>query len=870
MTLAVTPGARAGDSPINLALVARPTTSYVSGHETLDAINDGFEPRWINDHRHGCYGNWPRTGTQWVQYDWSQAITTDKIDVYWWDDSRGVRLPKACRLLYWDGQAFVPVEGPSGLGVEGGHYNTTTFSEVTTRKLRLEFDGKGDFSTGIIEWKVYDSGKSPRFAPRVSAGVDRIVVLPAKTYLHASVRGASDSTTWSKAEGPGAVEFANPGALETTASFSIPGEYALKLTAANGGQSASDTLHVSVKGRLMETPLEPVAMRRWDVNSPLWSARLKELIVNWIPHCVAELSKPDLKEGGFENFIQAANKNAGRPHGPHVGPPWADAYTLNTVESICLALMLDPRGDSQLAAAQGRLRRTLDDWIPVILAAQEPDGYFQTRFTLGYATEHDNPPPHWTRVGDHEGYVGGYFIEAAIADYRLTSGHDRRLYNAAKKLADCWYAHIGPSPKKKWYCGHEEIEQALVRLARLVDQVEGPRQGDKYVRLSKFLLDCRRNGSSYDQTQAPVIQQYEAVGHAVRAGYLYSAMADIAMETGDPQYQSAVESLWNSVVNAKYYITGGVGSGETSEGFGKNYSLPNHSYCESCADCAEVLFQHNMNLAFRQASYADLFEDSLYNAVLGSVDLPAKNFTYTNPLDSRGARYPWHTCPCCVGNIPRTLLELPRWMYARNANGLFINLYAGSTVDVGPVAGTDVKVVQSTAYPWDGHVEILLNPSLPSTFTLHLRAPYRNVSALYHGTPEADGITSLALNGEPITPEIKDGYAHITRTWKPGDAVVLELPMRVQRVTADPRIAADRGRVALRYGPLIYNIESVDQNISSVLDTKAPLTTQWEPHLLDGVVVIHGRFTDGSPLLAIPNYARLNRGGRSLVWIRAR
>jgi DUF1680 family protein len=441
------------------------------------------------------------------------------------------------------------------------------------------------------------------------------------------------------------------------------------------------------------------------------------------------------------------------------------------------------------------------------------------------------------------------------------------MYDAAKKLADCWDANIGPAPKKAWHDGHEEIEQALVRLARLVNEVEGDGKGDKYVRLSKFLLDCRRGGDSYDQTHLPVVQQYEALGHAARAAYCYSAMTDIAMETGDAQYYSAVKSLWDNIVNKKYYITGGIGSGETSEGFGKNYSLPNNAYSESCSDCGEIFFQHKLNLASHEARYADLLEETLYNAVLGSLDLQAKNFTYVNPLDQGFPRYAWHECPCCVGNIPRTLLQLPTWMYATDADGLYVNLYVGGTVNVPHVAGTDLEIIQRTDYPWKGTVELTVNPAAEKQLALRLRSPNRQVSALYHAVPDANGITSILLNGHPITPEIKDGYAVISRRWQRGDKVQLELPLRVQRVTADERVAADRGRVALRYGPLVYNIESVDQNISGVLKADAPLTTQWQPDLLGGVLVIRGEFADGSALTAVPNYVRNNRGGRSLVWI---
>jgi DUF1680 family protein len=763
---------------------------------------------------------------------------------------------------------LVAIQGAAGLGVAGGRYNTTTFKEVTTDKLRLEFDGYRQFSTGILEWKVYDSGKSPRFPPRVEAGPDRVTVLPAPTYLRGETRGASASVTWSKVSGPGTVRFGDLHALETTARFSKPGDYLLGLSATNGDRTASDTLKVRVDEPWLRPRLDPVRVRKYKIDSRLWSERLKRQIVNWIPHCIAELSKPDLKEGGIENLIEAGKKLAGRPSRAHVGPPWANAYILTTFEAMCLALLVDPQGDAELTHAQAEIREKLDSWIPILLAAQEPDGYLQTRFTLGTPGEGNRRPPRWTFVADHEGYVAGCFFEAAVAHFWLTEGRDRRMYDAAKRLADCWDAHIGPAPKKPWYDGHQEIEQALVRFARLVNEVEGAGQGDKYIRLSKFLLDCRRNGESYDQSHLPVVRQYEALGHAVRAAYCYSAMTDIAMETGDPEYHSAVKSLWNNVVNAKYYVTGGIGSGETSEGFGRNFSLPNNSYSESCADCGQLFFQHKMNLAYHQARYADLLEETLYNAILGSVDLPGKNFTYTNPLDQSHARYPWHGCPCCVGNIPRTLLMLPTWMYAKKADGLYVNLYVGSTARVGSVAGTDLEIVQRTDYPWKGQVEIVVNPASPKTFTLRLRAPNRNVSSLYRGTPNADGIESLSLNGQQLKPDIKDGYAVITHPWKPGDTIRLELPLCVQRIKADERIISDRGRVALRYGPLIYNFESVDQSLENVLKPGAILTPEWNPDLLGGVMALRGTFANGSKLTAIPNFARNNRGGRSIVWIK--
>jgi len=859
-------GAIAAKSGANLALVAETSSSYVSGHETIAALNDGYDPSNSNDKRRGAYGNWPRTGAQWVQYEWSRPVSANKVDVYWFDDGRGVRLPKACRLKYWDGSSFVSAANPSGLGLARNRYNTTTFAEIRTTKLRLEMDSSGTFSTGLLEWRVYDSGNSSNFPPSVEAGADRIVVLPGKTYLNGTTKddgkiAAAPTVAWSKQSGPGTVVFGNAQAAATTASFSVVGDYVLKLTANDGELSSSDTVNVVVDPPPPATHLDPVYTSPYKINSPLWSHRVKKLIVNWIPHCCEKISDPTVREGGIENFVQAANKMAGRPSVRHVGYMFSNAWVHNTVEAMCVALMVDPQGDSEIIAAQKAMREKLDDWIPKILSAQEPDGYLQTLYTL-------SGRPRWSIKGDHEGYVAGYFIESAIAHYLMTNRADDRLYKAARKLADCWYDNIGPPPKKYWYDGHQEMEQALVRLARFVDDVEGAGKGRKYVELARFLMDCRRNGEEYDQSHLPVVQQYEAVGHAVRAVYSYSGMADIALETGDVDYHSAVKSLWSNIVNKKYYVTGGVGSGETAEGFGKNYSLPNNAYCESCSGCGELFFQYKMNLMCQDAKYADLYEETLYNAILGDVDLEARNFAYTNELDSRRPRYPWHVCPCCVGNIPRTLLMLPTWMYAKSADSLYVNLFIGSTATVGEVAGTKVQIVQTTDYPWGGKVAITVNPEAEKRFSVKIRVPNRNVSGLYAGTPDSNGIVSIAVNGSAINPAVDKGYATISRTWKAGDRIDLVLPMKVQRVKASDKVRADAGRVALRYGPLVYNIESVDQDVDLVLGPGSVLSAEWKPDLLGGVTVIKGAFSNGDAMTAIPNYARSNRGGRSIVWLR--
>lgn len=847
---------------VNLAKVAIPTASYASGDTKLSALNDALAPENSRDRRQGAWGNWPRTDVQWVQYEWSKPVTTSSVEVYWWSDGAGVSVPASYRVTYWNGSAFVPVSNASGLGIAANTFNRTTFDEVKTDKVRLEISSDGMHSTGILRWKVYSSGAVPLFPPTVDAGLDRCVVLGGNTYLTGKadwlMPESAQHVRWSKASGPGIVSFADAASAESTATFSKPGEYILELTAFGENENNTSKLIVQAELPPPKQRLDVVYTKRYSIDNPLWNARAKTLIVDWIPYCGAQCERTDLTQGqgGLDNFIEAAKALRGEPHARHKGYVFSNAWVHQTVEAMCIALMVDSQGDPEVEAAHEQMKVRLERWIPIILAAQEPDGYLQTAYTLA---DRKVWPERWSpeHRGNHEGYVSGYFIESAINHYTLTNGQDLRLYNAAKKLADCWVANIGPG-KKEWFDGHEEMEQALVRFGRFVNDMEGSGHGDAYIQLAKFLLDCRKGGTEYDQSHLPVTHQYEAVGHAVRATYLFSGMADIAAETGDRDYQSAVLSLWDNMVNRKYYVTGGIGSGETSEGFGPNYSLRNESYCESCSSCGVIFFQYKLNLAYHDARYADLYEQTMYNALFGSVDKEGKNYCYTNPLINT-RRTPWNACPCCVSNIPRTLLMVPTWTYTRGPEALHVNLFIGGRVNVGTIAGTDVQVVQKTEYPWKGTVAITINPEQAKTFAVHVRVPNRTTSKLYTATPAVSGLKSLAVNGNAVTPHIVNGYAVITRRWQAGDIIELELPMEVQRIKADPRIGADVNLVALQYGPFVYNVETADQHNLDLALSDEPLKPEWRPDLLGGVIVITGKWKDGSPMLAIPNYARMNR-----------
>ena len=620
--------------------------------------------------------------------------------------------------------------------------------------------------------------------------------------------------------------------------------------------------------------LTPVYFRTVHIDG-FWKDQVKRLTEKWIPHCVRQM-----EEGGkgqeLLNLVQTAKALKGEPTGKFTGAPWADAYVYNTIEAICLALAVDPDGDPELAAAQAFLRSKLDEWIPIVLAAQMDDGYIHSYHTV-------NKYDRYTNINSHEFYVQGYFIEAGIAHYRITGGKDRRLYNAARRCADHLCKTFGPAPKRNWIYGHAGMGIALCRLARLVNETEVEGTGDKYSSLAKFFFDHRHDveehRNSYRQSHLPVVEQSEAVGHAVRATYFYSAIADLAMLTGDKAFASAVDKIWDNAINRRMYITGGVGSTHHGEAFGEDFQLPNESaYCESCAGCGLSFWADRMNRMHQQGQAADVQERVLYNNILGAIELSGENFFYQNPLASGNGRYPWHGCPCCVGNIPRALIAVKDLMYSLNPNRdvLYVNHFVASLGTINAVGGTNLTIRQETEYPWDGKVCLTMEPEEATSFTLKVRVPSRLDSGLYAPSPAAEPVAVHVNSGNCAT-DIADGYVTLSRKWEPGDRIELTLPMPVQRVRADERVKSDRGRVALQRGPIVYNIEDVDHDCdvrSIFLPEESTLSAQWQADMLGGVTVLKGQAKRMTPdgaepvaLVAIPNYARLNRGGWSQIWI---
>ena len=526
-----------------------------------------------------------------------------------------------------------------------------------------------------------------------------------------------------------------------------------------------------------------------------WRDRYRLLTVKWLPHCIREMEKGGRGEE-LLNLVATGEKLAGKP--PSVkfkGCPWSDAYPYNTVEAACLALEIDPGDDAEWKAAQDHLRAKIDEWIPIFLAAQRPSGYIHSYHDL-------NDAPHFSHVGAHEFYVMGYFIEMGIAHRRMTKGGDLRLWNAAIRLADHLDATFGPPPKRTWANGHPGMEYALLRLADAVDEYDGAGKGERYARLAQWFVnhqycgdDSHANhgfspsGNAYDQMDKPAWEMTDASGHAVRATYFYAAMTGIGDRLGDEPLAKAAEKLFDSAINRKMYLTGGVGSTGNGEAFGPDYDLSQNGYCESCASCGMSFWCMERHRAYGDAWSEDVRERLMYNNLLGSISADGENFYYQNPLDQSNRRYPWHGCPCCVGNIPRTLLALKDTLFAVSADGKTLDVdhfmsIEGASVNIG---GTAVKAAMQTGYPNDGKVTLVLSSDKPVSFDVAVRFPNRAESSLYR-----------------VTPEVEYGYRKVGRFTGGTQTFSWELPMPEQKVVAIDKVKACQGKVAWQRGPIVY------------------------------------------------------------------
>jgi len=642
------------------------------------------------------------------------------------------------------------------------------------------------------------------------------------------------------------------------------------------------TAAASESGPQGDYPIRPVPFTAVTVTDGFWSPRLE---TNRTVTVRYDFQKCE-RTGRISNLAKAGGMEPGDFEGLF---GFNDSDVFKVVEGASYALSLQPDPE---------LERYLDDLAVKIAAAQEDDGYLYTPGTIEKMAEEPIccvSKPRWSDLrSGHELYNVGHFYEAAVAHYQATG--KRTLLDVAIRNADLVDATFGPG-KNLGVPGHQEVEIGLVKLYRATGE-------QRYLDLARFFLDQRGNAEghelygAYNQDHLPVVQQTEAVGHAVRAGYMYAGMADVGALTGDQSYIDAIGRIWENVVARKLYVTGGIGARREGEAFGDDYELPNRTaYAETCAAIANAMWNHRLFLLHGDAKYLDVLERVIYNGVLSGVSLGGDHFFYPNPLASDGHstfnqgaadRKGWFDCSCCPTNLVRFLPSIAGYAYAQRERDLFVNLFIAGGARM-EVDGRPLSIRQETRYPWDGRVTVTVEPERPEELTLHVRVPGwargRPVpSDLYHYENPTDDSFVLSVNGQPLKVELVKGFAAIHRTWRRGDTVELDLPMPVRRVVSDERVKANAGRVALERGPVVYCAEAVDnggQVFNLVLPDDAPLEPRRLDQLLGGVTVIEGRALALAPaadgrsvvtreqdFVAVPYYAWAHRDqGEMAVWL---
>ena len=633
-------------------------------------------------------------------------------------------------------------------------------------------------------------------------------------------------------------------------------------------------------------PVQPVPFTAVKLTDSFWAPRIEINRTATVPVAFQQCERTNR----VDLFVRAAQVLRGEEpaHRNPPGYPFDDSDVYKVIEGAAYTLSVHP--DPKLDAY-------VDGLIEKIAAAQEPDGYLYTTRTINPKQPHRwAGPERWVleRDDSHELYNLGHLFEAAVAHYLATG--KKTLLNVATKSADLLVRTFGPGKRTTWP-GHQITEMGLVRLARVTGN-------DQYVSLAKFLLDERgpgpfpegeranSRGLEYNQAHDKVINQTEPVGHAVRATYMYSGMADVAALTGDRTYVNAIDTIWQNTVTKKLYLTGGIGASGAGEAFGRHYQLPNMTaYNETCASVGMDFWNHRLFLLHGDAKYIDVMERTLYNGLISGVSLDGKTFFYPNPLESRGQheRSPWFGVACCPSNVSRFLPSIPGYVYAKQKDAIYVNLYAQSTADVALDASQTVKLTQVTRYPWDGAVKISVAPAQAGSFAVNLRIPgwARNEPVpgdLYTFMDAPAPSPTIRVNGVRTPLRIEQGYVRLLRQWKAGDTIELTLPMPVRRVIAHEKVEDDAGRVALQRGPIVYAAEWPDnpgkrvRNI--VLPDSSRLTNEFRPTLLNGVTVINGQAVGlaydarggvtrtTQPFVAIPYATWANRGaGEMIVWL---
>ncbi len=615
--------------------------------------------------------------------------------------------------------------------------------------------------------------------------------------------------------------------------------------------------------------LTPVPFTNVHLTDEFWAPRIETNRRTTIPYCFTKCQET----GRIDNFAKAAGLIAGEFQGIY----YNDSDVYKVIEGASYSLAARP--DTELDAY-------LDDLIAKIAAAQQPDGYLNTYHTLV------EPDKKWSNIRRmHELYCAGHLIEAAVAHHQATG--KRTLLNVAINLADHIESVFGPG-KRHDVPGHQEIEIGLVKLARVT--------GDKrYLNLAKFFLDQRGRAEDresygpYCQDHKPVVEQTKPVGHAVRAMYQYCGMADVAALTDDEPYLNALDNLWRNEVETKLYITGGVGARRRGEAFGGDYELPNATaYNETCAAIGNAMWNHRMNLLHANAKYADVLERIIYNGFLSGVSLSGDRFFYPNPLESDGEyhRSEWFNTSCCPVNVVRFVPSIAGYVFAHDDHDVFVNLYVAGSATLS-LPSAEVKITQQTQYPWDGDVRLTVELQTPREFAINLRIPGWVTdspvpSDLYSYVDDSrtdHQPVTIHVNGEPVDDvPVQLGYARLHRMWSSGDVIELQLPMPIRLVRSHEKVEANRGRVAIQRGPMVYCLEAMD--VDAPLDqifvpVDVALTAAHRPDLLGGVTVIRGTALVAPEaeedhasepkrveFTAIPYYAWDHRDpGAMMVWI---
>jgi len=578
-------------------------------------------------------------------------------------------------------------------------------------------------------------------------------------------------------------------------------------------------------------PIQPVPFTSVKLTDNFWAPRIKRNASVTIPIAFGYCETT----GRVKNFEIAAGRDTGKFQTIY---PFDDSDVYKIIEGASYSLQTFP---------DPKLEAYLDTIINKIGLAQEPDGYLYTNRTI--AEKHNGRGLHeWAgknrweldSVLSHELYNLGHLYEAAVAHYQATG--KRTLLDIALKSADLVNKDFGYD-KVKVYPGHQVIEMGLVKLYRVTGE-------KKYLDLAKFFLDIRGpKGRSYNQANLKPVDQTEAVGHSVRATYMYSGMADIAAIENDATYLNAITKIWGNLVYGKMYLTGGIGATGGNEGFADPFVLPNMSaYCETCASIGDIFFNHRLFLLHGQSKYIDILEKTLYNSMLSGVSLSADRFFYPNPLESNGQhqRQAWFGCACCPSNVVRFVPAIPGYVYAVTDNELYINLFISNDANI-ILGKRKVHISQKANFPWDGKVEIIVNPETNSKFILKIRIPgwAQNEAipgGLYKFTDQDSEPVKLKINDSPTELQLADGYAVVSRKWKSGDKIEVDFPMPVRKVVADERVKEDKDKIAFQRGPVIYCAEWPDNSSGNVLNLvikkDAAFTTEFEPSLFDGTQVI--------------------------------